>query len=664
MRYSLIAFILFWILSFTIQAQRGHLMIVGGGSESNDYPTSWNAGAYQWAVDHSQNRKVAVLHYSSTSSWLEDYFTNHCGATDAKSYVVNSSNANSSSLMDELAGYDMFFFRGGNQEIYYEDYNGTLMEQTIKDKYEEGGVIAGTSAGLAILSGVIFYAGHGSVYSDEVVKDFKDNDITLADDFLEFMPGYIFDSHFRDRGRMARLVAFLSNYYLYNGVTLTGIGIDGTTALCIDSNWVATAYGTGAAGFYKPTADSRFGSGTMVLADSIWVSQLLHGDQMDLNTGTITGLEDEVTPSTTEENGNYVLFLSGSDDYSSANQAMLAEFAAVHSPYSDTVLIMSGTDITLATLIKNKLLDLQVPHVYLYEGTADNSESEDLRNAIDQSGKFLLVNNTTYNFNVFRLAGPVGEYFDQIIDRPGTPIAMIGDNARFAGNWIIGNYASSSANFNFSEGYAFLKSTIIIPNTYATPASGFSTELWDGTHAALPFGMVSKATRFGLWLNNENYVVYKPHGKETYIHFHGTSPVMMLKQFENHTDIAEQTYNGQPLEVPKMVAGFETMLLSFYGEGDSIKMGTKLETDISVYGSLTSNEFKLYQDRTNLYLSMTGIKNHIKVYAITGQIMFQTETKSNTLAIPIQNWAAGTYIVHCISDDQKKRNIEKFTIIR
>ncbi len=664
MKYAIILAVFLLTLFWSATAQRGHLMIVGGGSESNDYPTSWNAEPYQWAVDQSKNKKVAVLHYSSTSSWLEDYFMNHCDATEAKSYVVNSSNANSSALMEELMGYDVFFFRGGNQEVYYEDYNGTLMEQTIKDKYEDGGVIGGTSAGLAILSGVIFYAGHGSVYSDEVIKNFNDNDITLADDFLDFMPGYLFDSHFRDRGRLGRLVAFLSNYYKTQAELITGIGVDGTTALCIDSGMMATAYGTGAVGIYEPVADPRFGAGNMVLADSIWVSQLLHGDQIDLNTGIITGLENEIIPFAEEENGKHILFLSGSDEFSPANIDMLEKFAGMSSPYSDTVLIISGTDITLASLIKDKLLDFQVPCVHLYEGTAANSENEELKEAIDQSGKFLLVNNTTYNFNVFRLAGPVGEHFDEILKRPGTPIAMIGDNARFAGNWIIGNYASSSANFNFSEGYAFLKSTLIVPKCYDIPVSGFSTELWDGTHAALPFGMVTKADRYGLWLNNENYMVYKPHGKESYFHFHGTSPVMMLKQFKNQTGIAEQTYNGQPSEIPKMVAGFEKLLLGFYSEGDSVKVGGHLETGIPNPGFILTDNFNIKKTQSHLTISLPDNRFDVSVYTITGQLCFQSGKNRDFVSIPTHNWEKGTYIVQCISEDLQQRTVRKINIVK
>ncbi len=59
-----------------------------------------------------------------------------------------------------------------------------------------GGVIGGTSAGLHILSEVLFTAQNGTVYPEEALEDPFNQYMTLEDDFLNLMPGLIFDSHF------------------------------------------------------------------------------------------------------------------------------------------------------------------------------------------------------------------------------------------------------------------------------------------------------------------------------------------------------------------------------------------------------------------------------------------------------------------------------------
>src|SRR5690606_14385596 len=129
--------------------------------------------------------------------------------------------------------------------IYYNNYKDTKTTQAVVDKFQEGGVIAGTSAGMAILSGVVFTAENGSVYPDEALQDFTDTGITLADDFLPLFPGYLFDSHFTERGRIGRLLPFMGNWYINRGKKITGIGVDDRTAICIDENKNGYVFGTG-----------------------------------------------------------------------------------------------------------------------------------------------------------------------------------------------------------------------------------------------------------------------------------------------------------------------------------------------------------------------------------------------------------------------------------
>ena len=49
-------FLLFFIPLFSFS--QGSLVLIGGGGESNG---GWSDDPYTWALDQSQNRKVAVL---------------------------------------------------------------------------------------------------------------------------------------------------------------------------------------------------------------------------------------------------------------------------------------------------------------------------------------------------------------------------------------------------------------------------------------------------------------------------------------------------------------------------------------------------------------------------------------------------------------------------
>jgi hypothetical protein len=66
-------FVLFFVPLFSFS--QGSLVLIGGGGESND---GWSDAPYSWALDQSQNRKVAVIYYSSSTSWIPEYFMVRC----------------------------------------------------------------------------------------------------------------------------------------------------------------------------------------------------------------------------------------------------------------------------------------------------------------------------------------------------------------------------------------------------------------------------------------------------------------------------------------------------------------------------------------------------------------------------------------------------------
>ena len=142
-----------------ILSAQGKFLLVGGGSEK-DTPWSWSNMPYSWAVDQSQNKKVAIISYSESSDpeWLPAYFTK-LGADEAVNFIIsNRELADDEQLNAQIDAYDVVFFKGGDQFRYFELYDGTLLEETIRGIFNRGGVIAGTSAGMAILSTPFFTA--------------------------------------------------------------------------------------------------------------------------------------------------------------------------------------------------------------------------------------------------------------------------------------------------------------------------------------------------------------------------------------------------------------------------------------------------------------------------------------------------------------------------
>lgn len=144
------------------------------------------------------------------------------------------------------------FFSGGQQSRYVA-WKGTTLIAAVQSVYDRGGIVGGTSAGLAILGERIFDGKRAS--SDEVTTQALLHDpgnphVTMTDDLFEFPPldDVITDTHFHERDRFGRLVTLMARQ---PGGRILGIGVDEQTALCIDREGIGhlerTRPGVGAA---------------------------------------------------------------------------------------------------------------------------------------------------------------------------------------------------------------------------------------------------------------------------------------------------------------------------------------------------------------------------------------------------------------------------------
>jgi cyanophycinase len=521
-------------------AGQGKIMLVGGGGETEG---GWSNTPYQWAVDHSENKKVAVISYSTEDNWIPDYFKS-LGAVEADNIKIDSRTlADQQATYDLLMQYDAFFFKGGDQSYYYNYFKSTKTEQAIVDKFNAGGVMSGTSAGMAILSGVIFTAQNGSVYPDDALNNINDSDITLADDFLPFLPGIIVDTHFTERGRGVRLLAFMANWFIHHSERLTGIGVDDRTALCIDENNLATVYGTGAVSIYQAESFSVYQSNKMV-SDNVQASQLLHGHTINLNTFEITnGPVTPVAPNPIEESGNYEIILSGGEGYA-GNVAMLDYFVSEAGEVSDSVLVVTAPG--KATPYKERLDVLGAPYALLEVSASANDEDQiELRNAIRTSKKVLFVENDDSPFISFLQGGQTGTLLGSHIRRNKMIIAFVGEDSRYAGKTFVSNhltdaYAAYYGRLNFKDGLALLPTSTIMSNTY----DANTTDYYENTTAAVPYAMVTAKLRFGIYLNRNGYATFRQEGGLNTWKSVGPFSTLIIENTGTTTDVASQPVSG------------------------------------------------------------------------------------------------------------------------
>jgi cyanophycinase len=149
-----------------------------------------------------------------------------------------------------IRGADALFIQGGDQWDYVRMWKDTPVQQAIGDLLRRGVPVGGSSAGLAVLGEFLFSASHDTVYSSEALADPYHACMTL-DRALVYSPSLgtpyaylrnvITDSHFHDRNRMGRLLAFLARLAQDGWAEAPrAIAVDEMTAVLVEADGLAT----------------------------------------------------------------------------------------------------------------------------------------------------------------------------------------------------------------------------------------------------------------------------------------------------------------------------------------------------------------------------------------------------------------------------------------
>ncbi|HSI58789.1 MAG TPA: cyanophycinase [Ideonella sp.] len=146
------------------------------------------------------------------------------------------------SLLDTVRAAQGIFFAGGSQDRIVDTLNPggepTPMLDAIWEVYRRGGVVAGTSAGAAIMSTVMFRDALSVIgVMKGQLRDGKEVDRGLG--FVG--PGLFIDQHFLKRGRFGRMIPLM----LAKGYKL-GLGVDENSAAIVHGDEVEIIGGKGA----------------------------------------------------------------------------------------------------------------------------------------------------------------------------------------------------------------------------------------------------------------------------------------------------------------------------------------------------------------------------------------------------------------------------------
>jgi cyanophycinase len=217
-------------------AQTGHLVIIGGGGRP--------PAVIQKIINlaGSEQSKIIIIPVASSvpeevAIFQRDQFK-EAGAGSVEYIIFDSVTVNNDSNIAKIKNATCIFFSGGDQRRLTKVLLFTKMLASIKQLYFNGGVIAGTSAGAAVMSEIMITG--NELRNPDSTRSFK----SIKSRNIETTPGFgfineaIIDQHFIARKRHNRLMSLVLEH-----PSLIGIGIDESTAIWVNSDRVLEVIG-------------------------------------------------------------------------------------------------------------------------------------------------------------------------------------------------------------------------------------------------------------------------------------------------------------------------------------------------------------------------------------------------------------------------------------
>lgn len=505
MKQIFLLFLFVFKLSSIMLFSQGYIAAIGGGSENyND----WSDAPYSWIVQKAQNGKVIILSYADADNWLPNYFISK-GAAQAVNFKISSrAFADSQSTYDEIITAQAVFIKGGDQYQYITLWKGTKTELAIKQVYQSGGVVAGTSAGAMVLGQFDFTSKFGSVTSAGALNNPMSSANDFDSSFLPLVPDVLFDTHFIERGRFGRMLAFLGKLVSL-GYQPLAIGIDDRTALCISPDGIAEVMGSGAVAFYDAAGPGSFAfyDGKYVF-NKIKAHQLVKGWKFNINDRIVSYIPSSARAFVPKHYSSVNLnhYFNGTSSISSQLSGTFPAFtqnsSGKYRVFTHPGFLPSIAPLTTYLTQNNKIFDtvtvlLSVLNDSLFasrlkESTANIFIGDSLSILARLTDTFTLAGRT---FNLHSKIGPGTHYF-------------FGNTAKLLGDYFVDGteteeYAAYRGKLFVSSGFGYIRNVIFQPMVFQESA------FYENRSASVLYGMMKTGNATGIYLDTDHKMFHE-----------------------------------------------------------------------------------------------------------------------------------------------------------
>jgi cyanophycinase len=206
---------------------KGYLFIIGGG----DRPASLMKPFIDLSARFGSGKIIVFPMASSepaeTGASLVAEFKG-LGAPHVECHILTREQALAEDSPRILEGAGGVFFSGGDQSLQMAALRGTPVHHALLALYERGCVMAGTSAGAAVMSEVMITGDERRKVEEGHAFEVLQADNTVTVEGFGFIKTAIIDQHFVTRKRHNRLISLVAER-----PQLLGVGVDEETAIIV-----------------------------------------------------------------------------------------------------------------------------------------------------------------------------------------------------------------------------------------------------------------------------------------------------------------------------------------------------------------------------------------------------------------------------------------------
>jgi cyanophycinase len=259
-------------------AVRGHLIVIGGGARHPDVVKAF--------LELAGGPRARIVVFPMASSAPDESGQEHAGelkaagAQDVRVVGLTREQADGEEGVAVLAGASGVLFGGGDQSRLMAVLGGTRTQARLRELYRNGGVVAGTSAGAAVMSRVMITGDERRPQDPEApFQSIESENVVTAPGLGLLEEHAVIDQHFVRRRRHNRLLSVV-----LESRPLLGIGIDEETAVVVKPDRSFEVLGGGVVVVYdtKGTTVRRDPQGHGLRAADLKVHVLRAGSVFDL----------------------------------------------------------------------------------------------------------------------------------------------------------------------------------------------------------------------------------------------------------------------------------------------------------------------------------------------------------------------------------------------